>query len=171
MKAYSKNDLVYKNGLLLTSDGDVVAVDNAIVDMANELETRLQKANYIMAQPEAVAAPTLDGFTRKSEIQITPFTCETPLMDKRVEEAKKLMDEIDDVAMTNTLNDQLRNYSDLVIFIKEDMVIDAERETPHRFDVPTMGNPLEWTEDDLFKFIAITNGCSVVGGEEDVQSE
>lgn len=161
MKMYEKNDLTYKNGLLVASDGSVVAIDNAIVDMANELETRIQQADYLKAQPQAVDIPTLNGFERKSEKEITPFVCETPVMDARTEQSMAIMDEIDSIAMTSRMNEQLKELSDLVVFAKEPTVFSAEQQVPHRFDVPTMGNPLEWDEDKILEFIARANGCDI----------
>lgn len=161
MKMYEKNELHYVNGLLVSDDGSVVAIDNAIVDMANELETRIQQADYLRAQPQAVATPTLVGFERKSEKDITPFICETPVMDARAEQSMKIMEEIDNITMTDRMNEQLKELSDLVVFAKEPTVFSAEQQVPHRFDVPTMGDPLSWTEDKICEFIARANGCTI----------
>lgn len=165
MKVYPKNELTYKNGLLVTADGDVVCLDNEIVDMANELETRIQKASYLNAQPEATKAPSLDGFERKTETTVTTFVKETPLMDKKVEDTLALMEELDNAVVTDKLNEQVKNLTPLVYFVKEDDVLSVEHAAPHRFDVPTMGNPLTWDEDKLMAFVAMSNGLSIVDDE------
>lgn len=170
MKVYSKKDLTYKNGLLVTADGDVVCLDNEVVDMANELETKIQKASYLIAQPKVTKAPSLDGFDRKTETTVISFVKETPLMDKKVADALALMEEIDDAEVTDKLNKQLKLLTPLVYFVKEDDVLSVEHATPHRFDVPVMGNPLEWDEDKLMQFIAMSNGLSIVDDEVAVET-
>ena len=161
MKMYNKSDLAYKNGLLVNKEGDVVAIDNAVVDLANELETRIQKARYLNAQPVAVVAPSLNGFKRQSENSLNLFVCETPALDKTIDEAMELMSDIDSMETTEMLNNQLQGYADLVYFVRDDSVVDCQQGTPHRFDVPTLGNPLEWTKDSLLEFIAFANGVTV----------
>lgn len=161
MKMYDKTDLEYKNGFIVSSTGDIVAVDNAVVDLANELETRVQKAMYLNSQPAPVPMRSLDGFERKSENSLNLFSCETPTLDKSVEEAMLLMNDIDSMSTTNMLNDQLKNYADLVYFVRDKELINCEHEAPRRFDVPTLGNPLLWTEDTLLEFIAKANGVEV----------
>lgn len=166
MKMYDKMNLMYVNGLMVDSDGNVVAIDNAIVDMANELETRIQKAKYLEAQPEAVAIPTLDGFERESEFKLKKVECTTPVMDERVEESKKIMDELDSMFMTNKVNDDIDRYRDLLLFVKETTVVSAEHEAPHKFDVPTMGSPLDWDYDTMLDFIALANGLKIETEDE-----
>lgn len=170
MKVYSKKDLTYKNGLLVTADGDVVCLDNEVVDMANELETRIQKAAYLGSQPEATKAPSLNGFERKTETVVSAFVKDTPLMDQKVKDTLALMEELDDAMVTDKLNEQIKNLTPLVYFVKEDDVLSVEHATPHRFDVPVMGNPLEWDEDKLMQFIAMSNGLSIVDDEVAVET-
>lgn len=160
MKMYDKKDLEYKNGLLVASDGTVMGIDPEIIDLANELETRIQKAEYLAAQPGAVAVPSLDGFTRKSETEMQKFVCETPIMDKKVEESLKFMEEIEDVQVTNKLNDDLAGLMPLVQFAKDSSIVSMDHVAPRKFDVPTMGNPLKWDEDKLMVFVAMANGIS-----------
>lgn len=171
MKMYKKEDLSYKNGLIVAPDGEVVAIDNEVVDMANELETRIQKADYLKAQPEPVAIPTLDGFVRQTETTITSFTCDTPLMDERVEKSIDLMNEIDNKTMTDKLNNQLELLTPLVCFVKDDELLSVENNSQHRFDVPVMGNPLVWTEEDLMEFVCRANGVEVEVDEYPVINE
>lgn len=171
MKMYKKKDLSYKNGLIVAPDGEVVAIDNEVVDMANELETRIQKASYLKSQPEPVAIPTLEGFVRQTETTLTSFVCDTPLMDEQVERSMKLMEEIDDQAMTDKLNEQLKYLTPLVYFVKDDELLSVENDSQHRFDVPVMGNPLEWTEDLLMEFVCKANGVEIDINERSVINE
>lgn len=170
MKVYPKNELMYKNGLLVTANGDVVCLDNEVVDMANELETRIQKASYLNAQPEATKAPSLDGFKRKTETVVSAFVNYTPLMDQKVKDTLALMEELDNAVVIDKLNEQVKNLTPLVYFVKEDDVLSVEHVAPHRFDVPTMGNPLTWDEDKLMTFVAMSNGLSIVDDKVAVET-
>lgn len=162
MKMYKKEELTVKDGLLVAGNGDVVLVNPEVVDLANELETNLQKARYLSAQPKGGPAPTLDGFTRKSTKSIEMFTCDTPISDKRAEDALAFMDELDDIKLTDDMNNMLLGMTELVMFVQEGEVLGLEGcTTIRRFDTPTLGNPLKWTEDTLSKAVAEIHGCSV----------
>lgn len=169
MKMYAKEDLKVKDGLLVSSDGDVVAINPDVVDLANELETNLQKARFLAAQPQGGPAPTLDGFKRKSDKSIEMFTCETPIADKKAEEALAFMDELDDVQLTQDMNDMLLGMTELVMFVQEPEVLSMDHAVVRRFDTPELGNPLTWTKDTLASAVAEIHGCSVVDGEGNVQ--
>lgn len=176
MKVYPKSDLHLKDGLLVTSEGDVVCIDPDIVDLANELETKLQKARFLAKQPEAQPMPSLEGFVRKSVNKIEMFTTETPLADKQAEDALAFMNELDDVKLTNDMNQMLNGMFDLVMFVREDSVLGMEAASIHRFDTPELGNPLTWNEDTLATAVAEIHGCKVTdytkdGDESNVESE
>lgn len=168
MKIYQKADLKMKDGLIINDAGEIVAIDPEIVDLANNLETELQQARFLADQPEASPMPTLVGFKRKSMNEIELFECETPIQDKRAEDAMKLMEEIDQASLTTQMNLMLTNIKPLVLFAKDSDVIAMEATTLHRFDTPFMGNPLEWTEESISQVVAEINGCTI---ENDVESE
>lgn len=172
MKAYKKNELELIDGMLIHKEsGDVVAVDNTVVDLANELETRVQKAMFLETQPKFCAGPDLDEFKRKSVNDINLFTCDTPLMDKKIEDALAFMDELDDIETTEKLNDAVHGFFDLIMFVRLDTVISLDsQDSIHRFDTPTLGNPLEWDEDKITSAIAEYHGVKYVG-RNDEQSE
>lgn len=155
MKMYKKSDLtLLSNGYLVNGDGDVVVVDPAIVAMANTLETEVQKAEW--RKGNAVAPVEIEKFVRKSvdDEVVEDFKCETPLLDKRAEEAMALMDEIDTVSTVEKLNQVQKLYIPLFKFVAEDMVMCIDGQAPVPFDTPVTGNPLEWTKDDVQDMIA-----------------
>lgn len=164
MKLYKKSDLTFKNGMLVDGEGNVVAPIPAIAKMANELETCLQKAEYAKGMPEVAEAPA--PFHRKSigdELPVKEFTCETPLMDKRVEDTLALMDEIDTASTCDKINEVMRTrYAELLQWAADDAVVGTEG-TLVLFDTPTMGNPLEWTAENVQDFIALSFGLDIVG--------
>jgi len=155
MKMYKKSDLKLVNGLLVTEDGEVVMPDVCVVRQANELETLWQKAEYLAKQPSAQPMPSLDGFKRKS-IHDTDamFTVTTPLMDKKAEEAVAIMDELDDMVTCEKANAMLTEFSSLLRFVREDVVLGCGGEVPYLFDTPSLGSVLELTEQDLVDVIA-----------------
>ena len=171
MKMYAKNGLKYKNGLIVTTEGDVVGVDNEVVDLANEIETAYQKAVWLKIQPSVCAGPDYSKFERKTETVIEGFVVDTPIMDKKVEEAQKLMEEIDSVQLNETMNNMLAGLTPLVYFVTDDDVLSCENAAPHHFDCPMLGNPLEWTMDTLINAVAIINGVEVIEPDAPVVSE
>lgn len=156
MKMYKKSDLtLLSNGYLVNGDGDVVVVDPAIVDMVNTLETEVQKAEWRAGLPSAEPVAVKD-FVRKSvdDEVIEDFKCETPLLDKKAEEAIALMDEIDIVSTVEKLNQVQKLYTPLFKFVAEDMVMSIDCAAPCPFDTPVTGNPLEWTKESVQDMIA-----------------
>lgn len=152
-----------KNGMIVSKDGDVLNIDSCIVDLANELETKLQKARYLAAQPKATPHPSLDGFVRKSENDIELFKCDTPILDAKNLEALEFMDEIDQLSLSEKMNDMLLGMKELVMFVKDDEVISMhEGMFLHKFDTPLLGNPLEWSEPFIANVVAEIHGCEVV---------
>lgn len=154
MKMYKKSELTINHGLLVSNDGDIVLPDSRIVDQANELETIAQQAEYLGRQPEATPMPTLDGFERMSiKDSGVKFNAITPLMDKKSEEAMKLMNELDDIATVDKANEMLAHFDALLDFINQDFVVDCG-DALYCFDTPTLGSVLELTKDDVANVIA-----------------
>lgn len=145
MKLYAKSELNYTNGLLTTKDGDVVAIDNEIVDLANTLEERLQRAMYLDEQPEFCPGPDLTNFKRKSEFKDYSIETPTPLHDMEAKKTMALMDEIDNANAGEKINDDLAGMKPLLEFADSDSALACEAGNPHRFDLPIIGNPLELT--------------------------
>lgn len=162
MKMYDKYALEYINGYLVTHDGDVVNIDNEIVDLANKIETDLQRARYINDQPEQVPGDyACENFNRKSEHDIPmKFVAETPILDKKIEEAIDMMDEIDTLNHIEEFKMYIAGIDPLVKFVRDGFIVETAQEYRlHKFDLPTLGNPLEWDLEMLFHTVEeILNG-------------
>lgn len=177
MKMYKKSDLTIIDGMLVTPAGDIVMPDRSIVEQANELETKLQMASYLSAQPEATPAPSLDGFKRTSVNDKVSdlFKVSTPLMDMKAKESLLIMDEIDDIVAAGRANDMLASYSELASFASVDYVVDTGNGSVMQFDTPTIGSVLDLTIEKLSEVIACVCGMEPCGSDEeddeDVESE
>ena len=162
MKMYKKSDLELIDGMLVSESGDVVAVNPEVVRQANELETLYQKSKYVAIQPAATPAPSLDGFSRVSEHDTEHgFTAVTPTLDAKVEEAMKIMDEIDDANSAEQANNMLKEFTHLLKFTKSDNVINYGSGVHLEiFDMPAIGSILELTEEDVVKIVAFACGLA-----------
>lgn len=162
MKAFKKTDLEFVNGYLVHKDtGDVVALDNEIVELANELETRVQKAKFLDSEPEYCAGPDLSKFNRKHSIDLPYFETNTPFLDIQVAKSLAIMDEIDEVNIVDRMNEVIKGMIPLVMFTKEDTVLSIDGQpTLTRFDTPTLGNPLDWDENTVGLAIATYHGVN-----------
>ena len=171
MKMYKKSDLTIIDGMLVNGDGDIINVSYKVVNQANELETLVQKATFLAAQPKATPMPSLDGFVRTSSKEAQRFSAETPTMDAKAEEALTIMDELDDVATASQGNAMLDHFSDLIEFAKVDYVIDYGCGKLLTFDTPTLGCPLDLTPDDVMKAVAFVCGMTKDDEDEDDEPE
>lgn len=162
MKMYKKSELTLVDGLLISKDGDIVLPDVRVIDQANDLETLVQKTAYLMGQPEATPMPSLDGFKRSSIKDEVVFTASTPIMDKKIDEAMAIMDEIDDMATVEKANELIDKFKALLRFVSRDFVIDCGNKL-YCFDTPTLGSILDLTKDDVVDAIAYACGMSKDG--------
>lgn len=155
MKMFNKSDCEYKGGYIV-SDGEVVAIDNEIVDLFNKLEEDIQHAEFERTNCGAAPCWIEPGeFHRSSEHgKIMPFvTAKTPELDKLAEQAIKIMDEIDDFANAEKVNDYFNSIKPLIVFVNEKFIVSGEQASQHRFDLPTIGNPLELDGDKLSQLV------------------
>lgn len=151
MKIFHKTDLEYKNGFLIKDD-EVVGIDNEIVDLLNKLDTDIQRAEFISERQTGIDAVNemLDvKFKPKSEFELPVVGTHTPYLDAKVEEAKAIMDELDGKDAADKANEYLKNIKPVVLFVKDDSIIEFEQPRQHRFDLPRIGNPLELDEETL----------------------
>lgn len=161
MKMYNKSDLSMNHGLLVSKDGDIVLPDFRIVQQANELETLIQKMKYLSAQPKAAPMPSLDGFKRRSidDSESRKFEVSTPTMDAKADEAMKLMEELDDMAVADKANGMLDDFKSLLDFVTQDFVVDCGNQL-YKFDTPMLGNVLMLTEAEVVNAIAYVCGMA-----------
>lgn len=171
MKLYEKSSLSLFDGMFVAADGTIVVPDSKVMNQANELETLIQEAVYLMNQPDAAPAPSLSGFERKSVFKVKEhFVAETPTLDKKADEAITLMDELDDATRVIDINNHIQHFADLVRFAGADRIVCFEDNAYYnRFDTPVLGDPLKLTVNDVIDKIAFIHG--VVAADEDGEAE
>lgn len=157
-KMYRKCDLKFDNGYIVDDDMNVVALPTGVGEMFNDLETTLQKMDYLDKQPEGCKEPSLDGFERKSSF--TEFTIEvdTPLMDAKVEEGRKILEEIRRSEVGAAASKLVDKYHDVFEFLDGDRFVEGDKVV--RLDLCILGDPLKTTPDDVVKIICDYGGLT-----------
>lgn len=154
MNMFKKSELEYKNGYIVKGDS-IIAIDNEIVDLFNKLEEDVQRAKWAQMNKMEPASKPLP-FIRKSEQgAVHPVVIpETPGLDAEALRTLKLMDEWDEIEAAQKINEYFDGIIPLFVFAKDEFVIDLDGWSPHRFDLPTLGNPLMINADDICAFVA-----------------
>lgn len=163
MKFMKKEKLVYKNGYLMNEKGKIVMPDYDVVCQFNNLEDEFQKAMYLKAQPKAVAAPSIEGWEKVSEHDVDVedmFFAKTPTLDKKIEESITLMDDIDAANKVDKLRAISARYPKVIEFINSKEIIVCD-DSEYRFDLATLGNPLEFTVEKFRRVVSVIGGCDV----------
>ena len=163
MKFMKKEKLTYKNGYLINEKGKIVMPDYDVVYQFNNLEGEFQRALYLKAQPKAVAAPSMEGWEKVSEHDVDVedmFFAKTPTLDKKIEESIALMDDIDAANKVDKPRAISAGYPKVIEFINSKEIIVRE-DNEYRFDLATLGNPLEFTVEKFRKVVSIIGGCDV----------
>lgn len=157
MKMFNKSDCEYKGGYIVCN-GEVVAVNNEIVDLFNKLEEDVQRAKF--EHKKKIVAPfaehySNEEFSRETEHgKIFPHViASTPTLDKMADRTVKMMDEIDGLAKADRTNDYFEGIVPLIMFVNDEFVVSGEQGTQHRFDLPTIGDPLAIDKDALSEFV------------------
>jgi len=145
-KYVKKKKLRFEDGYFFYN-GEIVAIDSFIVGQFNHIETMLQQAYYMNAQPEAVPEPSLDGFKRESmfdKSRVKTYVS-TPLLDREIVKAIAIMDEIDSVNTAENIEKFAEDHKDLLDWIdgKKVWITTDLSALPARVDTPRLGNPLE----------------------------
>lgn len=153
MKMINKADCEYKGGYIVCN-GEIVCIDNEIVDLFNKLEEDVQRATF-EANKQPVVAVFNEEFARKTEHgKIMPFVkASTPELDNVVDKTMKIMDELDACASAELANEYFAGIKPLIMFVNDEFIVSGEQATQHRFDLPTIGNPLNISKDDLADWV------------------
>ncbi len=155
MKMFNKSECEYKGGYIVCG-GEVVAIDNEIVDLFNKLEVDVQRAEFERKNCGTMPCyQDLGEFTPLSEHgKIMPFVqVSTPELDKLAEQGIKIMDEIDRVADAAKANEYFEGIKPLIMFVNDEFIVSGEHGVQHRFDLPIIGNPLELDKDKLSELV------------------
>lgn len=161
MKLYKKKNISLINGMLVNKKNDkVIGVDSTVVAQANFLETLKQKTEWQKSKPSIEFDDK--PFERKHSGAKIKLDTPTPLLDDKVKETLKLADEIDKKNNTELTELIIKDmFDDLVQFIYNDKVIGVT-DNFRNFDVPTLGNPCEWTYETIIRVVADAVGCGVI---------
>lgn len=153
MKMINKADCEYKGGYIVCN-GEIVCIDNEVVDLFNKLDTDVQRAQF-EATHRRPAVEQSEEFKRETEHgKIYPIVkADTPTLDKAAEKALKMMDELDAMADAEMANEYFDGIKPLIMFVNDEFIVSGEQATQHRFDLPTIGNPLEMKKEDLSDWV------------------
>lgn len=161
-KFYKKSQLTFESGYVVNADGDVVALPPCVADQLNQIETTIQKAAWLSAQPEECKGPDLSEFERESCFGKVPeVVVATPLLDRKVEESKAIEQEMHAACCATELNKLIAGFKEAFAFVSEESFVEGDRVV--RLDLPTLGDPLKLTADGLAKAM----GNMVFDGEPD----
>lgn len=155
MKMFNKTDCEYKNGYIVCGD-EIMAIDNEVVDLFNKLENDIQKAAFEKRNCGPLPCYREPGqFVRETEHGYTlpEISVETPRIDKKIEEAQAIMEEIDAMNTADEINEYISGIKPVMLFVQDEFIVPCESESAHRFDLPTIGNPLELTKSELVEFV------------------
>lgn len=153
MKMINKSECEYKGGYIV-HNGEVVCVDNEVVDLFNKLELDVQRAQFEATNKPQCFEPVGEFKSKSEHGAVFPvISADTPELDAAAEKAMKIMDELDAVVDASKINEYFDDIYDLFLFVNEEFIVSGEQETQHRFDLPTIGSPLELSKEDLSDFV------------------
>lgn len=152
MKIYKKEELEYKDGYIVKGD-EVLELPADLCATLDALELDCQRAAW-KREHKLPPVPKVPEFERKSEFGPAHVLVEplTPNLDEFVTQAEKIMAELDDVEAGEKVNAYLKKIEPVFRFVNGDSVV-ASGACPWRFDLPTVGNPLELTEDKVIGLV------------------
>lgn len=148
-KLIKKKDCKFKNQQIVKGD-ELIGIPYVVYGELTKLEVMLQQYYYLRSQPAYQAAPSLEGFKRKSLVdESMPYIemPETPVGDARVEEAMKFMAEVDEVTNVAETNQMLDRFRDLVLWCDSKKFVEDSCLLP--IDTPALGNPLKLTGETI----------------------
>ena len=105
----------------------------------------------------------MEGWEKVSEHDVdveNMFFAETPTLDKKIEESIALMDDIDTANKVDKLRAISAGYPKVIEFINSKEIIVCD-DNEYRFDLATLGNPLEFTVEKFRRVVSIIGGCDV----------
>lgn len=146
-KMYLKSDLKFVDGYLINDDGDVIALPEKVAEQINDLETRIQKLIYLDDQPKAQPERSLDGFKRKTTRGVPVVKVDTPTLDEKVAEGKKLLAEIRDLGKAEKINEIFLDYTEAFEWLRSDHFVEGSKIV--RIDTPEIGDILDADVDEL----------------------
>ena len=159
IKMYKKKNCKYKNGYI-THKGKVVSVDNKVVDLFNKLEEDMQRAMFERQNEQHCYCAPVQELRRKTERgNIVPtFNVDTPELDEAIDKSMLIMNELDTVSKAKEMEAYLRKMIPLIEFMEDKEIVSTDQAVQHRFDLPTIGNPLNMNKETLSSCVSIVFG-------------
>lgn len=148
-KLIKKSKCKFEAGHIVKKD-KIVGIPTRVWLQLNKLEVMLQQYKYLKDQPAYNAGPTLEGFERISVMDINrPYVDlpDTPIMDKKVEEAMAFMVEADKVSNAAEINSAIDNFGALIDWCTADKFIEGDYFG--EIDTFMLGNPLYLRANDV----------------------
>lgn len=152
-KLIKKSKCSFEAGHIVKKN-ELIGIPPVVHMQMYKLELMVQQAEYLKAQPNGCASPSLEGFVRKTTLAAErPYVemPDTPVTDKRVAEAMEFMAEADAVNDTHVINKTIDDFGALIDWCAADKFVEGVCVLP--IDLPELGNPLELTPDKVVKFI------------------
>lgn len=157
MKMFKKKDCKYKDGYIVCG-GKVLSIDNKIVDLLNELEDMVQRSCYDDAKQMVCDCCTVERseFQRLSEHggKRPIFVPNTPDLDDAVSKTVAIMDDLDKIDKAKKTNRYYDRLEPVFKFVESKTIVSGDQAVQHRFDLPTLGNPLKLTVEDIAESVA-----------------
>lgn len=153
MKLYKKEDLQFVDGYLVDKEGNVVAPDDDVIPLFNQLEEMKQEIAWRLANPEPKAAEVAP-FKFESARPTVGFHAEvdTPLLDRKVAEGVQLYEEVVRANKVEDVERLIDRFMPVLVWADSDEFFGHAAVT-WRFDTKTIGNPLEADAGELVAII------------------
>jgi len=149
MRMYDKSELRYKDGYIVTTDGEIIPMNCHLVDMFNQIEHDYQTMLYRLANKVKPVDNSPFEFESEHKVAID-FEVDTPELDKAVSRTVAIMDEIDLLDITNKTKAYLDKFEAVVDWVNKDYVVPAFSYAGDcKFDLKYIGNPLKLTLEDI----------------------
>lgn len=148
-KLIKKNKCTFEAGHIVKKN-ELVGIPSVVWYQLEKLEVMYQQYAYLKAQRAYCPGPSLDGFARTSalgtKLPYAPVP-DTPVMDRRVEEAMAFMEEVDAVDNAKKLNDAIEDFRELIDWCASEKFVEGNCYNP--IDTFELGDPLKLTADTV----------------------
>lgn len=167
IKLVAKSDLKFENGYIFDKDNNIVSICNvpnliAELNLIEEVNQRIQWAkNNPGIKDEDNSFKFQSAFPKKNYHLNMP---DTPLHDAKVEESLKFIEETDAINNVEEVNNWMDIHANLLNWIDAENTFIAPITVgiPERFDLLTLGNPLELTVDKIQDVISAACTCELI---------
>ena len=160
-KFVKKSDCIVRQGYIVHDD-EVIGLPLAVAGELEKLIFSIQAANYNENNQPSKIFKTPEKFEPKmsyNDWHRSVTKVETPALDKAVEEALAIVDDIEHMEKSEKIDELLKEYQNLLMFIEEDEFLPGI--CPDRLGVPDDLNPLTMTVDDFKECLVqiVEYGC------------